>query len=339
MPEGRHWAGIAVDIGGSKADIAAVTRDGSHVVWGRAGALTPQALGWDGCAAALADCVDELLDTTAAQADAIYVAASGVDFPEEEARLRQAIEATGRFARVLVKNDSYALLASGGGLGHGVCVVAGTGMNCVGVLDEAEVRFAALGDISGDWGGGSSISRAALAAACRAQDGRGPQTRLRTTVPAHFGVAEPLDVTMLLHRGSLRSHDLLPLTEPVFDAAAAGDPVSIDIVSRQGDEVAAFITAAHRRLGATLGDLPIILGGSVLRLGGPLLHQAIRERLAAPDLPFIIPGCPPIVGALAGVLELLGAPVDLAELAALLDPAGIQPLGATRVFPGTTGRF
>lgn len=327
MTDAHISAGVAVDIGGFKADIAAVTRDGRLLTWGRAGTLTPQELGWDGCAAAVVACVDELLGTAGSRPDAIYVAASGVDFPDEEARLREALEATGRFGRVVVKNDTYALLASGGGLGHGVCVVAGSGMNCIGVLGDDEVRFAALGELSGDWGGGGSIARAALAAACRDQDGRGPQTSLRTSVPAHFGVAEPLDVTMLLHRGALQARDLLPLTERVFAAAAAGDAVALRIVERQAFEVAAFIRATHRRLGVAVGELPIILGGSVLRLGGPGLHQAIRHELAAPDLPMVIPDHPPIVGALAGAWKLLGGELDLARLATQVRESHPQTLG------------
>ena len=324
MTDPPAWAGIAVDIGGSKADIAAVTRDGSQVTWGRGGTLTPQALGWDGCAAAVVSCVDKLLGAAGSKADAIYVAASGVDFDDEEARLCAALEVTGRFGRVVVKNDTYALLASGGGLGRGVCVVAGSGMNCIGVLGDQEVRFAALGEMSGDWGGGGSIARAALSAACRAQDGRGPDTTLRVSVPAYFGVAEPLDVTMLLHRGVLHSRDLLPLTEGVFAAAATGDAVALGIIERQAVEVADFIRATHARLGVAVGELPIILGGSVLRLGGPLLHQGVRRELDTPNLPFVIPGHPPIVGALAGVLELLGGQVDLVALAAQLDASPIQ---------------
>ena len=131
--------------------------------------------------------------------------------------------------------------------------------------------------------------------------GRGSPNRLE--VPDHFGVAEPLDVTMLLHRSSLQLRDLLPLTALVFAAAASGDAVSQGIIERQAAEVAAFVTAALIRLDADLGELPIILGGSILRHGGPLLHQAIRDQLNAPDLLLVIPDRPPIVGALAGVLR------------------------------------
>lgn len=324
MTDAPRWAGVAVDIGGSKADVAVVTGDGARISWVRAGTITPQALGWEGCAAAILTCTYELVGSAGPRLEAIYVAASGVDFPDEEARLSQALAATGRFDRITVKNDSYALLASGGGLSHGVCVVAGAGMNCVGVLGDQEVRFAALGEMSGDWGGGGSLSMAALAAACRAEDGRGAPTMLRASVPAQFGVAEPLDVTLMLHRGLLSTRDLLPLTKLVFAAAEAGDGVALGIIGRQATEVAAFITAAHRRLGADLGELPIILGGSVLRHGGVLLHQAIRDQLGAPDLPFVIPNQPPIVGALAGVLELLGSPADLADLATRLDQSPVR---------------
>ena len=63
--------------------------------------------------------------------------------------------------------------------GWGVGVVVGQGINAVGVApDGRRARFAALGAISGDRGGGSGLGMDALGAAVRAQDGRGPRTVL-----------------------------------------------------------------------------------------------------------------------------------------------------------------
>ncbi len=301
-----RWAGAAVDIGNSKADIAVISADGLRIRWVRAGTLTPQRLGWDGCAAAVGDGIDSATGHPGTTVDAAYVAVAGVDFTEEEELLSAALVRTDRFGRVAVKNDSYALLASGGGLHDGVCVVAGAGMNCVGVRGDREVRFAALGEISGDWGGGRDVAFAGLAAACRAQDGRGPETALRQAVAELFHVGQPLDVTRLLHTGALPAANLLPITELVFEAARAGDGEAVAIIQRQAGEVAAFVRAAHRRLGIRLGDVPIILGGSLLRLGGTVIHDAVRRELGEDGLPLIIPEYPPIVGALAGVAQLLG---------------------------------
>ena len=61
----------------------------------------------------------------------------------------------------------------------------------------------ALGSISGDWGGGYGLGRAALWWAIRAEDGRGPATALCQAVPAHFGVPEVADVAIAIHQGQL----------------------------------------------------------------------------------------------------------------------------------------
>ena len=58
---------------------------------------------------------------------------------------------------------------------------AAPGINCTGVLpDGTTVRFAAVGHISGDWGGGGHLWQEAMWWAARAEDGRGPDTALRT---------------------------------------------------------------------------------------------------------------------------------------------------------------
>ena len=57
-------------------------------------------------------------------------------------------------------------------------------MNCVGVgPDGRHVRFPALGQISGDaMDGGAAVGLAAVAAAARSEDGRGPMTELERLV-------------------------------------------------------------------------------------------------------------------------------------------------------------
>ena len=62
--------------------------------------------------------------------------------------------------------------------------------------DGREERFLALGEVTGDWGGGYAIGLAGLGAAVRAGDGRGPATTLRELVAAHFGRATPEQVAL-----------------------------------------------------------------------------------------------------------------------------------------------
>ena len=84
----------------------------------------------------------------------------------------------------------------------GIALICGQGVNGVGVAPDGRVAgFDGVGDISGDWGGGTALGQAAQAAAVRARDGRGPRTSLEKLVPAHFGLASPGSVVRALYSG------------------------------------------------------------------------------------------------------------------------------------------
>ena len=113
---------------------------------------------------------------------------ANADLPVEVHALEAAIERAGWVPSSEVVNDTFALLRAGLDAGRGVAVVCGAGINCAGVLEDGTtVRFAAVGQISGDWGGGGHLWQEAMWWAARAEDGRGPDTALRTALPAHFG--------------------------------------------------------------------------------------------------------------------------------------------------------
>src|SRR6202007_915357 len=112
-------------------------------------------------------------------ADVAVLLLAGVDFDDEEAAYRAAAERRAIAARVVVGNDTFAVLRAGTDRGWGVGVTCGAGINCLGVPpDGRRVRFASLGAVSGDWGGGFDVGLAAAGAAARSQDGRGPHTIL-----------------------------------------------------------------------------------------------------------------------------------------------------------------
>ncbi len=133
---------------------------------------------------------------------------ANADLPEEEERLAAAL-ARGSWSETTdARNDTFAVLRAGlDGTADprrhrrprrwGVAVTCGAGINCVGVHpDGRNAGYLALGGISGDWGGGHALGKAALWWAIRAEDGRGPQTALRGAVAAHFGVPSVRDVAL-----------------------------------------------------------------------------------------------------------------------------------------------
>jgi N-acetylglucosamine kinase-like BadF-type ATPase len=194
----------------------------------------------------------------------------------------------------------------------GVGVTCGTGINCAGLApDGATAGFLALGELTGDWGGGFGLGLAAQWWAIRAQDGRGPQTALRSLVPGHFGLDEPIDLAVAVHLGTVgfdRFGELAPL---VFQAADAGDEVARDLVLRLADEISLMAGAVIKRLGLQDAAVPVVLGGGVLAARNPLLIAAAtaKIRVVAPASTVRVVRAAPVAGAALLGLDRIGAPV------------------------------
>jgi N-acetylglucosamine kinase-like BadF-type ATPase len=298
---------IAVDGGASKTHLALVARDGELLRLVRGPESQPHNVGF---ARAL-----EVLDGLYAKAggngaaDVAQLSMAGVDFPTEEEELRDAIEARGWAERTEVGNDTFAVLRAGTERGWGVAVVCGTGINCVGVsADGRHVRFPALGQITGDWGGGTDVGYAALYAAARSEDGRGPKTTLERAVPAHFGLATPVELAEAMHRGRIRARRVLELPPVVF-AEAEHDRVAAEIVDRLAAEIVAMARVALERLELAGEPAEVLLGGGLLQTGNGRLSGSVEAELRriAPHVCVTAPSSPPIVGAALLGLDALGA--------------------------------
>src|SRR5437764_6443420 len=262
---------LAVDGGGAKTDLALLRCTGELLSLIRGPGSSPHYVGVDGCVALLEELLAEARSRAGLAEDrrgaiaAAEVLVAGADLPEELATLRARLASLRWSDRLLVDNDTLALLRSGTDRGWGVAVVCGSGINCVGLTpDGRTARFPALGQISGDWGGGTDVGMAALAAAARSADGRGRRTILESVVPAHFGLTEPFELARALHLRELRSGRLGELVPVVF-GAAGDDAAAAEIVERLADEVVAFATAALRRVKLTAEDTDVVLGGRLIR--------------------------------------------------------------------------
>jgi N-acetylglucosamine kinase-like BadF-type ATPase len=215
-----------------------------------------------------------------------------------------------------VFNDTYALLRAGLDEMHGVAVICGAGTNCTGVhRDGREVRFAAVGHISGDWGGGGHLWQEAMWWAARAADGRGPDTALREALPAHYGLPDMTALIEAVHLGDLATARCSEMSPLLFDVAAAGDPVATDVVRRQASEVVTFAVAALRRLDALSEPREVVLGGGVLTAGHAMLMDAIDASLAeqAPYASSRVVEVPLVVGAALLGLDHLGIAGEASE--------------------------
>ena len=267
---------------------------------------------------ASADALDTLAAEVGTPADLAVLLVAGLDFPDEEDAYRAEAERRGWAARTVVGNDTFAVLRAGTEHGWGVAVTCGTGMNCVGVApDGRQARFPSLGAISGDtMDGAGAIGLAAVSAAARSQDGRGPKTRLEQLAPAHFGATDTVALARAIHSGEIPSRRLAELSPLVFEAAGS-DQVAGELVDLQAAEVVAFVRAAVNRLGLQDDNVEVVLGGSVLQAGHRRLLDGIEAGLreVGPHLVVRVARSRPIVGAVLTGLDELGAAPNAYERA------------------------
>jgi N-acetylglucosamine kinase-like BadF-type ATPase len=312
---------LAVDGGNSKTDVAVLKTDGTVLGRARGAGFRPQAVGVDAAMDVLAALRSEAMASAGVGADvvvdAITAFLAGADLPHETKALRKAVGARRWAVTQRVDNDSYAVLRAGASRPWGVGVVCGTGINCVGVAPDGRTTgFAALGRISGDWGGGIDVGTSALWHAARAEDGRGPQTALRTAVTSHFGLPTVAEVTAALHSGELPALRLSELCPAVFAVSDDGDAIAAGLVDRLAAEIARMAVTVLGRLQLGLSPEPeVVLGGSVLAAGHRRLLDGVERRLTAavPDARPVVSAEPPLLGAALAALDLHPRPDPAAE--------------------------
>jgi N-acetylglucosamine kinase-like BadF-type ATPase len=314
-PMDARAAVLAIDAGNSKTDVAVVASDGTVRGRARGGAFRPDRLGATAAVAGLAPLVEKAraragIEAAGSVAGHVAACLANADLPVEHEALEAAILARSWGGSIEVFNDTFALLRAGLDDRRGVAVVCGAGINCAGLLpDGTTARFAAVGHISGDWGGGGNLWQEAMWWAARAVDGRGPRTALSEALPRHAGLTTMDQLIAAVHLGTLSEAECMELTPVLFAVAAAGDDVASGLVRRQAEEVAALAVAAMRRLGVLGEPLPVVLGGGVLTAGHAQLMDEI-DRLLADAAPLAVPKVvrtPPVVGAALLGLDRVGA--------------------------------
>lgn len=309
----RRAAVLAVDGGNSKVDLALVSRSGELLAFVTGPTISHQQVPMEAAIARLVD-----LSATAAhdagvapRAELGVFCVAGADFPTDVRALGTAFADSGVSERVSVHNDALGALRAGAPDGWGIVVVCGAGVNAAGVgPDGRTARLAGIGDLSGDWGGGEGVGRAALAAAVRARDGRGPATALERRVPQRLGLSRPIDVARRIYEGAMSDRRLEELAPLVFEVAAEGDEVARAIVDRLADELAGMAGAIGRQLRIARREVDVVLTGGVFRASDEAFYQRIEAGVHRhlPRARLVRLRDRPVLGAALIGLDELGIP-------------------------------
>ncbi len=330
---------IGVDGGNSKTDVVAAAVSGRVLARRRGPGVASPLVDpnrWRDGLAALVDATRREAGVRPGGAAACVYYLANVDLPAERRIARRELERTGLAELTVIGNDTMAVLRAGASRPWGVAVVAGVGINAIGVHPSGRsAGFLGLGDYSGDSGGGHDIGLHGLGAAVRARDGRGPATMLTTSVPGHYGLRRPEEVASAVRSGGIRYDELYVLAPVVFAAAAAGDQVAAGIVAAFADEVAVMANALVRRLHLTRTDVEVVLGGGILQTNGGVLRDRVAAGITAvtPPARVTVLDVAPVYGALAEAWGRLRAgPAALGRIRTALSavPPALPATGSAR---------
>jgi N-acetylglucosamine kinase-like BadF-type ATPase len=181
--------------------------------------------------------------------------------------------------KIKITTDADILLAAGTPDGWGLAIIAGTGsMVYAGMPDGRTARGGGWGYLLGDEGSGYNLVIAGLQAVARADDDRGPPTRLTKALLTKMGLQNPPELIPTIYQGGWDRAALAGLAPVVLEAAETGDPVAESIVGNEARLLAETAAAVTRKLGLENTPLPVALTGGLL-LGSPSYRQRLVNGL------------------------------------------------------------
>ena len=196
--------------------------------------------------------------------------------------------------RVLTHDGLIALAGATGGK-PGVIIIAGTGQFAFGRNAAGRTaRAGGWGYIYGDEGGGFDLTRQALRAALRDEEGWGPKTALREMLLNVSGARDANDLMHRMYTPEFPRPVIASWSHLVNDAAETGDLCAQAILDQAAQHLADYTLAVCHNLFAKNDNISMAHIGGVFK--SRLLLEAFRQRIA----PF--EATPPLYGPATGAL-------------------------------------
>ncbi|MFC3749450.1 N-acetylglucosamine kinase [Paenibacillus sp. GCM10012306] len=240
-----------------------------------------------------------------------YLGLAGADRDADYEILHPIIRDIG-FTRYTINCDTMIGLRAGTNRPYGVSLICGTGTNSAGRnLHGQHYQCGGFDYMYGDFGGGGSLNIEVFRSVIRAWDGREQPTLLTAPLLKMLGYesVERMFNDFLDHG----KHVPTDAARLLFEAAAEGDAVALEILHRQGVELGKSAAAVIHRLGMEKDIFDVVLAGSLLTRGdrgwirNPI-EQAVA--IAAPQATVVTLTTEPVVGAVWSAMESDGMTIS-----------------------------
>ncbi len=213
-------------------------------------------------------CDEAQLDPAGIVFEAVCAGFSGGS-ADKELYLRELVSAR----QYVVTIDALVALSGATGGEPGIITIAGTGSISYGRNAEREVaRVGGWGYLFGDEGGGFDITRQALRAILRQDEGWGPATMLREILLAETGAADADDLLHRFYTPQFPRPMIASYSRLVDEAAQQGDAVARNILLNAAQQLATSTSAVRSQI------FRMREAASVAPVGGLFRSQLLAER-------------------------------------------------------------
>jgi N-acetylglucosamine kinase-like BadF-type ATPase len=303
---------LGADVGSTKTHVAIADENGRVVSLAEGGSGNPDNVGYEGLRRTLEIATRSALqqaDLTIDQITGAGCGVSGLDYPSQKAPTVQAIKSIGLCAPIEAVNDALIGVVAGATDGWGIGVVSGTGCNCWGWdRDRRQGQVTGGGWQLGEYAGSIELAYRAVQLVAYEWTRRGPATQLTSLLMHYLGATDVVD--MLHGLTSDRLHIDAAIAPLIFEVAAQGDAVAIDLIRWAGRELGELAKAVIRQLDFATLEFDVVLLGSMFN-GGAVLIDPMRESIAelAPRAKLVRLQTLPVVGAVLLGMEQAQWPI------------------------------
>lgn len=192
--------------------------------------------------------------------------------PEDK---RPLLEQMLRVDRLIVTTDALIALVGATAGEPGIITIAGTGSIAFGRNGQGRTaRAGGWGYVFGDEGGGFDLTRQALRAILRHEEGWGPPTALRALLLEATAAVSANDLMHRFYTTEYPRPRIASFARLVDQAACEGDTVAREILENAAGQLAALAAAVRRQLFAPGEQARVAYVGGVFR------SFFLRERFA-----------------------------------------------------------
>ncbi len=254
-------------------------------------------------------CREAKLDPGAVSFSAACLGLSG-GAEDKETYARELI----RSAKFKITHDAEIALSGATAGEPGIIVIAGTGSIAFGRNDAGRTaRAGGWGYIFGDEGGAFDLTRRALRAALRYEEGWGPETSLRKLLLEATGAASANELLHRFYTSEYQRTAIACFAPLVSQAAADGDATAQEVAKDAALKLAWFVEGVYRGLFTWGENVPVAYIGGVFQ-SQPVLSEfevGIRAAIPCRTQP---PQFNPAAGAVLEALRLDGNESALSDV-------------------------